>query len=97
MSFTEKNLFPNDIENALFEIQLPKTKQATIGIVYGPRNQTSFIETINENFTKLDTTNKEKYILGNFNINLYHNGEYIICKNNTKISRSVSHDAGNYC
>ena len=34
---------------------------------------------------------------GNFNINLYHNGECIICKNNTKISRSVSYDAGNYC
>ena len=28
---------------------------------------------------------------------MYHNGERIICKNNTKISRSVSYDAGNYC
>ena len=45
---------------------------------------------------KLDTTNKETYILGDFNTNFYHNGKYIICKNNTLISRSVTNDARNY-
>ena len=29
-------------------------------------------------------TDKESYILGDFNINLYHNGKCIICKNNNK-------------
>ena len=43
-----------------------------------------------------DVTNKETYILGEFNINLYHNGKYILCKNNTLVSRSVSNDARNY-
>ena len=45
---------------------------------------------------KLDTTNKETDILGDFNINLDHNGKYIICKNNTLVSRSVSNNARNY-
>ena len=95
LSYTQKNLFPNDIENVFFEIHLPKTKPITVGIVYRPPNQTNFIKTLNENFAKLDTTNKETYILGDFNINLYHNGKYIICKNNTLISRSVTNDARN--
>ena len=32
---------------------------------------------------------KESYILGDFNINLYHNGKYAICKiNEKKLSNS---------
>ena len=75
---------------------MSKTELITVGVVYRPPNQTNFIKTLNENFAKLDTTNKETYILGDFNINLYHNGKYIICKNNTLISRSVTNDARNY-
>ena len=45
---------------------------------------------------KLDTTNKETYIFGNFNINLCHNDTYIIRKNNALVSRSLSNDARNY-
>ena len=75
------NLFPNVIENVFFEIHLPKTKPITVGDSYRPPHQTNFITTLNENFDKLDTTNKESYILGNFNINLRHYGQYIICKN----------------
>ena len=75
---------------------MSKTELITVGVVYRPPNQTNFIKTLNENFAKLDTTNKETYILGDFDINLYHNGKYIICKNNTLISRSVTNDARNY-
>ena len=96
LSYTQKNLFPNDIENVFFEIHLPKTKPITAGIFYCPPIQTNFIKTLNEHFAKLDTTNKETYILGDFNINLYRNGKYIICKNNTLVSRSVSNDVRNY-
>ena len=96
MSYTQKNLFPNDIENVSFEIHLPKTKLITVGIVYRPSSQANFIKTLSENFAKLDTTNKETYILGDFNINLCHNGKYITGTNNTLISRSVPNDARNY-
>ena len=34
LSYTQKNLFPTDIENVSFEIRLPKTKLITVGIVY---------------------------------------------------------------
>ena len=95
-SYTQKNIFSNDIENVFFQIHLPKTKSITVGTVYQSPNQTNFIKTPKKNFTKRDTTNKETYILGDFNINLYHNGKYIVWKNNTLISRSVTKDARNY-
>ena len=40
LSYTQKNLFPNDIENVFFEIHLPKTKSINVGIVYRAPNQT---------------------------------------------------------
>ena len=42
-----------------------------VGIVYRPSSQTNILETINEHFCKLDTINKNTYILGDFNINFY--------------------------
>ena len=45
-----------------FEIHMPKTKPVTAGIVHRPPNQTNFIKTLNQNFAKLDTTNKATYI-----------------------------------
>ena len=93
LRYTQNNLFPNNIENAFF---FSKTKLITAEIVYQPPNQTNFIKSLKEHFTKLDTTNKETYILGDFNINLYCYDKYIICKNNTLVSRSVSNDTRNY-
>ena len=37
---------------------------------------------MNEYFQKLDTTNKESYILADFNINLYLNNKYVFGKCN---------------
>ena len=34
LSYTQKNPFPNDIENAFFGIHLPKTKPITVRIIY---------------------------------------------------------------
>ena len=95
-SYGQSSQISSHIENVFFEIHLPKTKLIIVGIVLRPPNQTNFIKTLNENFAELDTTDKETYILGDFNINLYHNGKCIICKNNTLISRSVPNDARNY-
>ena len=41
LSYTQKNLFPDDIENAFFEIHLPKSSPITVEIVYRPPNLTS--------------------------------------------------------
>ena len=50
LSFTKRNYFPHDIETIFIEIFLPKTKPMTVGIVYRPPSQTSFLETMNEHF-----------------------------------------------
>ena len=38
LSYSQKNLFPNDTENVFFEIYLPKTKPITAETVYQPPN-----------------------------------------------------------
>ena len=62
LSYAKKNLFPNDIENVSFKIHLLKTKLITVGTVYWPPNQTNFIKTLNENFGKLDTIKKLRFL-----------------------------------
>ena len=84
-SYIEKDSFPEEIENIFFEILLPKTKPITVGIIYGPPNQSKFLQT-HENLAKLDTLKKELYILGDFNMNLYQNQNHTECKNNTLVS-----------
>ena len=71
LRFTKRNYFPNNIETIFIEIFLPKTKPMTGGIIYCPSSQTSFLETVNEHFYKIDTIMRETYILGDFNINPY--------------------------
>ena len=48
-----------------------------IGTIFHPPNQTSFMDTFNENLSKVDTNNIDIYILVDFNINLWQNGLYV--------------------
>ena len=80
LSFIKRNYFSHDNETIFIEIFLPKTKPMTVGIVYQPLTKTSFLETMNEHFYKLDTINKETYILGDLNINLYLNNKFVFEK-----------------
>ena len=83
-----KNFFPNVIENIFFEILLPKTTPITVRIMYRPPSQTNFLEILNMTFEKVDIDKKEIYILGDFNINMYHNNRYIVHDNNTNFITS---------
>ena len=65
----------------------------TVGIVYRPPSQTSFLETMNEHFYKLDTINKETYILGDFIINL---NKYVFEKWSTIVSNTIPYDVRKY-
>ena len=96
LSFTKRNFFPHDIETIFLEISLPKSKPVTVGIVYRSPSQTSFLETINENFYKLDTISKETYTLDDFNINLYLNNKYILEKYSTTVLNTVPYDVRKY-
>ena len=55
----------------------------TVGIIYQPPSQTSFVEAMNKHFYKLHTINKETYILGDFSENLYLNNKYVFEKCST--------------
>ena len=50
----------------------------------------------NENLSKVDTNNVEIYILGDFNINLWHNGHYVFQEHNLLSCHSVPNDVKNY-
>ena len=83
ISHVQKNFFPNVIENIFFEILLPKTTPITVGIMYRPPSQTNFVEILNMTFEKVDIDKKEKYILGDSNVNMCHNNRYIVRDDST--------------
>ena len=96
ISYVQKDFFPNVIENIFFEILLPKTSPITVEIMYRPPSLTNFLEILNMTFEKFDVDKKEIYILGDFNINMYHNNIYIVRDDNTISSKFLSHDVKNY-
>ena len=59
--------------------------------MYRPPSQTNFLEILNMTFEKVDVGEKEIYILGDFNINIYHNNRYIVRDENTISSKFLSH------
>ena len=63
--------------------------------MYRPPSQTNFLEILNMTFEKVDVGKKEIHILGNFNINMYHNNRYIVQDDNTISSKFLSHDIKN--
>ena len=62
----------------IFNILLPKSKPITIGIFYRALNQTNFMELIVKSCSLLNLKDNEIYLLGDFNINLLQNGNYIL-------------------
>ena len=68
----------------------------TVRIAYRPPSQSSFLETMNEHFYKIDIINKETYIRGDFNINLYLNNKYVFEKGWTTVSNTNSYDVQKY-
>ena len=47
---------------------------------------------MNKHFYKLDTMNKETYVLGGFNIILYFNNKYVFEKSSTPFSNIIPYD-----
>ena len=61
-----------------------------------PPSQTNFLEILNMTFVSVDIDKKEIHILGNFNINMYHNNRYAVRHDNTISSKFLSSDVKNY-
>ena len=56
---------------------MPKSKPVTIDVFYRPPNQANFMELIVKSFSLLNLKDNEIYLLGDFNINLLQNENYI--------------------
>ena len=69
-----------NIENIVLDILLPKSKAIMVRIVYRPPNQVDFIDHFNNALGKLPFQSNEIYLLGNFNINLFFEGHYVLKK-----------------
>ena len=73
--FNPREDFSPDIENAFFDIQLPKSKPILVGVLYRPPTTPGFLDRLTLAISK--TTNfdsQEVYILGDLNINLLDKG-----------------------
>ena len=84
MSYNIVSVFPREIESVFFEILLPNSKPITVGAIYCPPNQFSFLEVLNENMNKIDPVSNKIYILGDFSITLSLNNSYILSKKKKK-------------
>ena len=78
LCFNTRALNCKEIENIIFDILLPKSKPVTIGVSYRPPNQANFMKLIVKSFSLLNLKDNELYLLGDFNINLLQNGNYIL-------------------
>ena len=89
--FATRALNCKEIENTIFDIILPKSKPITIGIFYRPLNQANFMELIVKSFSVLNLKDKEIYLLGDFNINLVQNGNYISNRKRMAVYQGTVH------
>ena len=73
ISYKLNSFLSNESENITIDILMPHTKSIAIRIINRLPNQSKFLD-IFENLSKLKTSHHEISFLGNFNINLFENG-----------------------
>ena len=69
ISFNYHESLSENFENILLDILSPKSKPIMLGIIYGPRDQSSFIDALKE----LASQGNETYFPGDFNVNFLPN------------------------
>ena len=78
LCFNTRTLQCKEIENLVFDVLLSKSKSITIGVFYRPPNQGKFMDLMVESFSNLNLKDIDIYLLGDFNVNLFQNGKYIL-------------------
>ena len=77
IGFNRRENFPNEIENIFVDILLPKTKPILVGIIYNPFKP-DFLDKLSSAITGTNNfDHQDVYILGDININLWHEGKYL--------------------
>ena len=78
ITFIEREHFSSDLENIFFDIFLPKSKPILVGIIYRPPDQPMFLKKLTSAIFNTDNfNNQEVYILGDININLITDKNYV--------------------
>ena len=80
ISFNYHRSLSEKFENILIDILSPKSKPITLGIIYRPPDQSSVIDDFNIALKELASQGKETCFLGDFNINLFFEGQYVLKK-----------------
>ena len=83
ISFNYHRSLSENFENILIDILLPKSKLVTLGIIYRPPDQSSFIDDFNIVLKELASQGNKAYFLGDFNIKFFFEGQYVL-KNHTQ-------------
>ena len=91
LCFNTRGLNCKVIENIIFDKILPKSKPITICVFYRPPNQANFMELIVKSFSLLNLKDNEIYLLGDFNINLLQNGNYILNRKGMAVCQGAVH------
>ena len=91
LRFNKRTLHWKDFENLVFDIVLPRPKAITIGGFYRPPNQAKFMDLMVKKFPHLNLKDNEIYLLGDFNINLFQNGKYILNGKRSTTSQGSVH------
>ena len=85
LAYYYKHNFCKNAESIFIGIFLPKIKPVLVGILYRPPDKNGFAKNIEETFTGCNILEKQEcYLLGDFNINLLHNGKNIFEKKRHK-------------
>ena len=91
----ERVNFSKDIENVFVDILLPKTKPILVGILYNPF-KSNFLDNLSTAISNTENfDNQEVYLLGDFNINLWHKDKYLFKKNKVLSHQEIHKDATN--
>ena len=88
---TECSCFDHVLTNMFIIIIFNIITPITIGIFYRPPNQANFMELIVKSFYLLNLKDNEIHLLGDFNINLLQNGNYILNRKEMAVCQGAVH------
>ena len=87
--FNLRSTAMGDFEGIFFDILLPKTKPIFVGIIYRTPTCINFLECFNKHLEDISLEN-EVFLPGDFNINIFPNGKYILKENQAMQNRIPS-------